>query len=317
MFDMNELITVIVPVYNAEKYIKECIDSILGQTYTNLQLILVDDGATDASGSICSRYKGLDNRVTYIRKANGGVSSARNCGLKEAEGSYVIFIDADDSIGKRAIENLLEMNSSNCMARMKLRTEKGGEYSKDDYILKIIKGEMLGRCCGILFEKKLLTDIVFDERTGYLEDTIFVLKYLLDNNIENVRLCGNDEEEMYLYRVNTDGITGHLGEVLPRLKDVEYSLKEMDKITDGKYRKLLDEKKFVIVENNFNLITDEAEIRKIMDAISLERYGGSIFKYQLFDRLYNGKKYRLMKLYYGLRKNRRLVVQGKGENSDT
>lgn len=317
MFDMNKLITVIVPVYNAEKYVKECIESILGQTYTNIQLILVDDGSTDKSDSICNQYQSMDNRVLYIHKENGGVSSARNYGLKRADGSYVIFIDADDTIGEKAIEKLVEKNCQSCMARMRLYTEKSGEYSKDEYILKIIKGEMLGRCCGILFDKNFLTDLVFDEKTGYLEDTIFVLRYLLDNHIKNICLCGKDEEEMYSYRANAEGITGHMGEVLPRLKDVEYSLNEIDMITGGKYKDLLEEKKFIIVENNFNLITDSEEIREIMDVISIRRYKGSIFKYRLFDKLYNGRKYKLMQLYYGLRKIRRLMLQGKGDKSDT
>ena len=79
---MGELVSVIVPVYNVEKYIRKCIESIITQTYTNLDIILIDDGSTDKSGKICDEYEKLDTRITVIHKKNGGLSSARNCKRK-------------------------------------------------------------------------------------------------------------------------------------------------------------------------------------------------------------------------------------------
>lgn len=101
----EDLISVVVPIYNVEKYLPRCIDSILNQTYKNLQIILVDDGATDSSGKICDSYKS-DPRVSVIHKENGGLSSARNAALPYLKGKYVTFIDSDDWVTPDFIEAL-------------------------------------------------------------------------------------------------------------------------------------------------------------------------------------------------------------------
>ena len=95
---MSALISVIVPVYNFEDCIRRCVDSILGQTYRDIELILVDDGSKDRSGAICDEYKTLDDRVKVVHKENGGTSEARNYGLELAEGAYIGFVDGDDFI---------------------------------------------------------------------------------------------------------------------------------------------------------------------------------------------------------------------------
>lgn len=103
---MEPLISVIVPVYNIEKYIGRCIDSIINQTYRNLEIILVDDGSTDASGRICDEYARHDARIRVIHKENEGQSKARNHGIKIANGSMIFFVDGDDYIAKRTLYNL-------------------------------------------------------------------------------------------------------------------------------------------------------------------------------------------------------------------
>lgn len=94
----TQKISVIVPVYNVEKYLSRCIDSIISQTFSDFELILVDDGSTDSSGKICDEYGKKDGRVKVIHKRNGGLSSARNCGLENAKGNYICFVDSDDWI---------------------------------------------------------------------------------------------------------------------------------------------------------------------------------------------------------------------------
>ena len=101
------LLSVIVPVYNVEAYVARCVESILNQTYKNLEVILVDDGATDASGAICDTFAAQDPRVRVIHKENGGLSSARNAGLETATGEYITFVDSDDWIEGDALEKLL------------------------------------------------------------------------------------------------------------------------------------------------------------------------------------------------------------------
>lgn len=89
-------ISVIVPVFNVAQYLEQCLDSIIGQTYENLEIILVDDGSTDSSGSICDSYKNVDSRIKVIHKKNGGLSDARNVGLDNCKGDYISFVDSDD-----------------------------------------------------------------------------------------------------------------------------------------------------------------------------------------------------------------------------
>ena len=104
---VNSLISVIVPVYNVEKYLRESVESVLAQTYKELEIILVDDGSTDESGKICDEYASVDNRVTVIHKDNGGLSDARNTGLKYSHGKYIYFLDSDDYLKTDAIEKLV------------------------------------------------------------------------------------------------------------------------------------------------------------------------------------------------------------------
>lgn len=105
---MNELISVIVPVYNVQEYLGECIESIINQTYTNLEIILVDDGSTDGSGEICDAYKLKDSRIRVIHKANGGLSSARNQGIECSKGAYISFVDSDDWLELDFYQNLYD-----------------------------------------------------------------------------------------------------------------------------------------------------------------------------------------------------------------
>lgn len=112
---MEGLVSVIVPVYRVEKYLEKCINSIIDQTYKNIEIILIDDGSDDKCPDICDKYKKNDKRINVIHKLNGGVSSARNIGLENARGEYIIFVDSDDYVEKNMIEvlykNMIETNA--------------------------------------------------------------------------------------------------------------------------------------------------------------------------------------------------------------
>ncbi len=103
---MTDLVSVIVPIYKVEKYLGKCVDSIINQTYKNLEIILVDDGSPDNSGKICDEYAKKDNRIKVIHKENGGLSSARNAGLDVATGEFIAFVDSDDRIHLDFVEKL-------------------------------------------------------------------------------------------------------------------------------------------------------------------------------------------------------------------
>ena len=119
-------ISVIVPVYNVETYLARCVDSILNQSYANLEVILVDDGSKDASGSICEKYAEKDNRIRVIHKENGGLSSARNAGLDVACGEYITFVDSDDWIEPLAYGWMME-----AMVRYDVKMVCAGRYDVD------------------------------------------------------------------------------------------------------------------------------------------------------------------------------------------
>ena len=103
---MGEKISVIVPVYNVENYLEKCVESILKQTYTNLEILLVNDGSTDTSGELCDQLAQRDQRIRVIHKENGGLSDARNRGIKEASSNLIGFIDSDDYIDQDMYETL-------------------------------------------------------------------------------------------------------------------------------------------------------------------------------------------------------------------
>lgn len=105
---MEKLVSIIVPIYNVEKYLRQCLDSILRQTFRPLEIILVNDGSTDGSDTICQEYAKIDERIVYLKKENGGVSDARNVGLDAVNSDYVLFIDSDDWIEPTYVEVLYE-----------------------------------------------------------------------------------------------------------------------------------------------------------------------------------------------------------------
>ena len=109
----NKLVSIIVPVYNVEKYLPKCVGSLINQTYKNVEIILVDDGSTDQSGNICDTYLEKDNRIVVLHKKNGGLSDARNFGIEHAKGDYYSFVDSDDYLKEKTIENLVDAAENN------------------------------------------------------------------------------------------------------------------------------------------------------------------------------------------------------------
>lgn len=218
------LISIIVPIYNTEKYLYKCLDSIVGQTYKNIEIILIDDGSTDNSGKICDEYAKKDSRIVVIHQKNGGQSAARNAGLKIARGEYINLIDGDDEVLPNFIETLFNLYDKDCSLSLcgKLRrqlcdgTEEiiyGRKYharKKNESMAEYIFHSMVldGRMYSVI-NKLFITDIIrknnllFDVKRNFGEDTMFVLSYVRVMNGE-IRIS---LDPLYIYNFGTETST--------------------------------------------------------------------------------------------------------------
>lgn len=176
------MVSIIVPVYNSEKTIDRCVQSIIEQTYQDLQIILVDDGSTDSSQDKCKAWTKKDKRVIVITKQNGGVSSARNAGLEQVQGEYVGFVDSDDVIMSTYIEKLLSMikegnaDMAICKSKKKETDETGISdtvfYNDKETLNNILYGKISTGVCGLLVKSEIIKSngLRFAEGYKYSED---------------------------------------------------------------------------------------------------------------------------------------------------
>lgn len=141
---MTSLVTVIIPVYNVEAYVRQCLESVLAQTYKNLEIILVDDGSTDEAGKICDAYGEKDARITIIHKRNGGLSDARNAALELCNGDYISFVDSDDYVSPCFIEVLLKgVSAEKCqIAALTGGVDFWDEKPERPHLAKIYKNDV-------------------------------------------------------------------------------------------------------------------------------------------------------------------------------
>ena len=192
--------SIIVPVYNGEKYLDRCIDSIINQKYRNIELILVNDGSIDNSSDICKKYARYDDRIIYIEQKNLGVSYARNKGIEEATGDYITFVDCDDYIDKDTLKILnMKIEKEKCDI-IKYGYVKESKFVKKAYNfsietnIKIIQKEYnekvfpyifktydLSNIWNAIYKKEVISDLRFDENLKYGEDFKFMIQALLES----------------------------------------------------------------------------------------------------------------------------------------
>lgn len=190
-------VSIIIPVYNAQKWIAQCIESILNQTYSDFELILINDGSPDNSGKICESFAVHDSRIKVLHKQNGGVSSARNRGLDVAKGEYIGFIDADDWVSNNYIENLIKEEADLCISGYiceyidvdtpslicrPLFISTTDIREESSAIEELFYRDLLSGPFQKLFKNSIIDKyhLRFDERLSYGEDTLFVYKYFLE-----------------------------------------------------------------------------------------------------------------------------------------
>ena len=190
-----ELISVIVPVYNVEKYLRRCIDSILAQTYSNLEIILVDDGSTDNCGKICDDYSKIDSRIKVIHQDNSGVSSARNAGLKSSTGQYITFIDSDDYVDMAYIKTMANHMTEEVdivVAGFKQFDENHNQINllpvinpglqKIDNNFDFNNNPTNLMICSKLFKTRVIRELTFNSNIYLGEDSLFCVQAFINSS---------------------------------------------------------------------------------------------------------------------------------------
>lgn len=253
---INPKISVIIPVYKVEKYLRRCVDSILNQTYKNFELLLVDDGSPDSSGKICDDYSKTDNRIKVIHKKNGGLSSARNAGIKASSGDYLNFVDSDDWLEFDCLEYLLELltknnadfsmaenirDSSDVDFDSKLKKTPFEEkvFSQKDFLslfFKINTQKNVQYAWAKLYKKKLFDNIKYPEGLTD-EDVPATFNVILASN-----KIAYSTKIVYHYFVNPNSIT-----------ESEFSNKKFDllKVWDIVCKDAIETKNQWIIKNAF------------------------------------------------------------------
>ena len=212
----NPLISVIIPVYNVEKYMHQCIDSVINQTYKKLEIILIDDGSTDKSGQICEEYAKKDSRIVVVHKENGGLSDARNLGIDICSGEYLTFVDSDDWISHDMVYCLLN-NIKATGADISIGQYKkvfDNNYKKSDKKNKFVKlnkkegiyqfyvkRRFSCHACEKLYNKKLFENIRYPKGKLYEDEyTTYKLLWQSDNIVCTDKVC-------YYYYIRRDSIS--------------------------------------------------------------------------------------------------------------
>lgn len=238
----NKKISVIIPVFNSDKFLNKCLDSVLNQTYTNLEIIVVNDGSTDSSARICDEYASKDKRVKVIHKDNEGVSIARNTALDFATGDYISLIDSDDYIDYDFYEKLLNSLTTNsadialCKYTLDFENdivkpiEPGLELFANEHNIKYLftdKNKVNAYLCRGLFDIKLFENERYDESIKYMEDLhLFIRLINKSNKITHIN------DYLYHYYQNPNSATHKLSK--DRINNQIFGLKKCIELLENK-----------------------------------------------------------------------------------
>ena len=255
---MDEKISVIVPVYNVEQYLERCVDSIINQTYKNLEIILVNDGSTDSSGELCDELAKKDVRIRVVHKENGGVSEARNLGIRESNGAYITFIDSDDVVSIRMIEelysNLLENGTDISIGNVIHNYNINNIFfddSNNDILLwnneEVLKEFLKAKITSFypvakLFKKNIILDLEFNVDFKLAEDAMFITEILLEKDVKVVYSF----KDIYAYCHRSESATTSIN------RDTVFdTIKVYDIILPKIEKKYPDLKRYVVLRKNW------------------------------------------------------------------
>ncbi len=300
-----EKVSIIIPVYNSERTLERCINSIVLQSQDCFEIILVDDGSTDNSAQICDLYAKKDCRIKVFHKENGGVSSARNFGIKKASFSHILFIDSDDYISKNALETFQEeYQGEETLLFLKMKNFPFQFYdtlSVNDAINKMLVNQFYGFIAGVFFEKKYIES--FDEKTSYMEDMIFLVNYL--KKVKYISYMGAE----YYYDQTINSITRNISvnKIAKNILDIDYSLNRIQKEiltcsyfnVKNLHQKII-EKKAKIIESECSKLSCYSDYQILLQSHEIKN---------IFLQLKQETKKIKYKLFYGiLIKNYKLVL---------
>lgn len=251
---MEDLISIVVPIYNVERYLDKCVKSILDQTYKNLEVVLVDDGSTDKSSQICDEWKGKDNRIKVIHQENQGVSVARNVGIENSTGEWITFSDNDDYMDSDLIENLYKSAKENeadiavgghfietYYKEFEVAPEKCFVTNSEEMIKRLYTGKGQTFVWGKLFKKKLFDNIRFP--AGKIGEDVAVLYKLYDKaeRISNIDKSG-------YHWIQRGSSLGHRKFARNKVVIIDF-IEDMEKLVKTKYPNIYEDiERYVMVE---------------------------------------------------------------------
>lgn len=241
---MTDKISIVVPIYNAERYLEECVNSLKMQSYSNIEIILINDGSVDNSAKICDELKKNDARIKVIHNANNGVSISRNLGIDISEGKYVTFVDADDYVSNKYVENLYNLIVENnadisvtgndeifngTVIRVNKKINK--ILTLEETIKELLKEKYISSVCwGKLYKKEIIekNKIIFDSKLKIGEDFKFIIEVLQNSG----KIVIDTRENLYHYRVNENSVTQQQGRESDWHKEIELANEVMNWIKE-------------------------------------------------------------------------------------
>lgn len=271
---MNSKISIIVPIYNVEKYLEECIESIINQTYKNIEIILIDDGSTDKSGEICDKYSKKDSRIKTIHQENKGIAETRNVGLKYATGEYIAWVDSDDIISNNMYEvllkNMIKEDAQISCCNYKKVKDKSEAFSENEkevievknkkLVIDMIRGTISRVLWGKLFKRELFNYIKFTNfKVG--EDFVAVTT-ILSEDPKYVVTNGY----YYFYRYREDSATNTMN-IESRLDLLKSTLLAKKILKEKNY----DDEKWMNYMILYNNLLVHNQIKKIKTAKQLDQ----------------------------------------------
>ena len=323
---MGELVSIIIPVYNLGEYIAKSLLFILNQSYSNLEIVLVDDGSKDNTLELCHAFATMDQRIRVIHQENGGVSVARNTGIDNAHGEYIAFIDGDDSVAPFYIERLLHAVQGNVLSMCLHERVRSYEYNFADELVpfgvfsaeecakRVISGDFPVGVWGAIFSRSCIGDLRFPAGVRNNEDKYFLYHYLLNNEKGQVAFTN---QKMYGYYVREGSATrstwngpGDTIVMADRMHELTLALHpEWQSMSlDNKVAARLNELKLIIMSGNHSNDAKEAyrEIKEQILQIGISPQAGKTMRIEyrilrLGDPYYKA----LVHAYYGLMSEQR------------